>query len=150
MNCIYYNQQRLVNYTRDALRGIAKQMLPATWHGDNWVAVDMILGFPCGPAAKESVCNAGDLGSILGLGRCPGEGKGYPLWYSILENSMDYIVHGVAKSRTRLNNFHFHSHYPDLSLIKLWLSWLKIRRRHYKNKPKLQFSNLYEYRGKNP
>ena len=107
MNCIYYNQQRLVNYTRDALRGIAKQMLPATWHGDNWVAVDMILGFPCGPAAKESVCNAGDLGSILGLGRCPGEGKGYPLWYSILENSMDYIVHGVAKSRTRLNEFHF-------------------------------------------
>ena len=50
----------------------------------------------------------GDLGSIPGLGRSPGEGKGYPLQYSDLENSMDCIVHGVAKSRTRLSDFHFH------------------------------------------
>ena len=57
-------------------------------------------GFPCGSAGKESACNAGDLGSISGLGRSPGEGKGYPLQYSGLENSMDCIVHGVAKSRT--------------------------------------------------
>ena len=42
----------------------------------------------------------GDLGSIPGLGRSPGKGKGYPLQYSDLENSMDYAVHGVAKSRT--------------------------------------------------
>ena len=48
-------------------------------------------------AGKESTCSAGDLGSIPGLGRSPGEGKGYPLQYSGLENSMDYIVHGVAK-----------------------------------------------------
>ena len=48
-----------------------------------------ILGFPCGTAGKESACNAGDLGSISGLGRSPGEGKGYPLQYSGLENSMD-------------------------------------------------------------
>ena len=47
------------------------------------------LGFPCGSACKESACNAGDLGSIPGLGRSPGEGKGYPLQYSGLENSMD-------------------------------------------------------------
>ena len=46
--------------------------------------------FPCGSAATECACNAGDLGSILGLGRTPGEGKGYPLQYSGLENSMDY------------------------------------------------------------
>ena len=46
--------------------------------------------------------------SISGLGRCPGEGKGYPLKYSGLENSMDCIVHGVAKSRIRLSDFHFH------------------------------------------
>ena len=59
-----------------------------------------ILGFPCGSAGKESVCSTGDLGSIPGLGRPPGEGKGYPLQYSGLENSMDYIVHGGAKSRT--------------------------------------------------
>ena len=49
-----------------------------------------------------------DLGSIPGLGRFPGEGKGYPLQYSGLENSMDSILHGVTKSRTRLSDFHFH------------------------------------------
>ena len=54
-------------------------------------------GFPCGSAGKESTSNAGDLGSIPGLGRSPGEGKGYPLQYSGLENSMDCIVHGVSK-----------------------------------------------------
>ena len=65
------------------------------------------MGFPCGSAGKESACNAGDLGLILGSGRSPGEGKGYPLQYSGLENSMDCIVHGVAKSRTGLSDFHF-------------------------------------------
>ena len=54
----------------------------------------LCLGFPCGSAGKESACNAGDLGS--GLGRCPGEGNGYPLQYSGLENSMDCIVHEVT------------------------------------------------------
>ena len=57
-------------------------------------------GFPCGSAGKESACNVGDLGSITGLGRSPGERNGYPLQYSGLENSMDYIAYGVAKSRT--------------------------------------------------
>ena len=56
---------------------------------------------------KESTCNTGDPGSIPGLGRSPGEGKGYPLQYSGLENSMGHIVHGVAKSRTRLSDFNF-------------------------------------------
>ena len=64
-------------------------------------------GFPCGSAGKEFTCNAGDLGSISGLGRSPGGGKGYSLQYSALENSMDYIVHGVSKSRTWLSDFHF-------------------------------------------
>ena len=67
------------------------------------------VGFPCGSAGKESACNAGDLGSLPGLRRSPGEGKGYPLQYSDLENAMDCIVHGVAKSRTVLSNFHFTS-----------------------------------------
>ena len=49
----------------------------------------------------------GDLGLIPGLGQCPGEGKGYPLQYSDLENSMDYAVHGVSKSQTQLSDFHF-------------------------------------------
>ena len=67
-------------------------------------------GFPGGSAGKESACSVGDLGSISGMGRAPGEGKVYPLQYSGLENSMDCIVHGVAKSRTRLSNVHFHIH----------------------------------------
>ena len=57
---------------------------------------------------KNLFANAGDLGSIPGLGRSPGEGKGYPLQYSCLENSVDRgawqaVVHGVAKSRTQLS-----------------------------------------------
>ena len=59
---------------------------------------------------KESACNVGDLGSIPGLGRSPGEGNGCPLQCSGLENSMDHIVHGVAKSRSRLSDFHFDFH----------------------------------------
>ena len=54
---------------------------------------------PVSSVGKESICKVGDLGLILGLGRLPGEGKGYPLQYSGLENSMDCIVCGVAKSR---------------------------------------------------
>ena len=60
----------------------------------------VLLGFPCGSAGKESACNVGDLGSIPGLGRSTGEGKGYPLQYSDLENSMDCIGHGVANTWT--------------------------------------------------
>ena len=56
---------------------------------------------------KNPTCNVEDLGSIPGLGRSPGEEKGYPLQYSGLENSMDYTVHGVAKSWTWLSDFHF-------------------------------------------
>ena len=70
----------------------------------------MFLGFPCGSAGKEFACNVGDIGSIPGLGRSPGEGKGYPFPYSGLENSIDYIVHGVVKSWTQLSNFHFPFH----------------------------------------
>ena len=53
-----------------------------------------------GSAGKESACNVGAVGSIPGLGRSPEEGKGYPLQYSGLENSMDCIVHGVTESQT--------------------------------------------------
>jgi len=58
------------------------------------------MGFPDGSVGKESACNAGDAGLIAGSGRSPGEGNGYPYQYSGLENSMDCIIHGVAKSRT--------------------------------------------------
>ena len=64
-------------------------------------------GFPGGSDSEASTCNAGDLGSILGLGRSPRKGKGYLLQYSGLENSMNCIVHGVTKSWTQLNDFHF-------------------------------------------
>ena len=64
--------------------------------------------FPGGSAGKESAHSGGELGSIPGLGRSSGEGKGYPLQYSDLENSMDCIVHRVAKSWTQLSDFHFH------------------------------------------
>ena len=66
-----------------------------------------LLGFSDSSVGKESTCSAGDPGSISGSGRSPEEGKGYPLQYSGLENSMDCIVHGVAKTWTRLSNFHF-------------------------------------------
>ena len=58
----------------------------------------VFLGFSGGSAGKESSCNAGDLGSIPGLERSPGEGTSYPLQFSGLENSVDCIVHGVAES----------------------------------------------------
>ena len=67
------------------------------------------MDFPFGSAGKEYACNVGDLGSVLGLGRSPGEGKGYLLQYSGLENSMDCTVHGVA---TRLSDFRSHFSLP--------------------------------------
>ena len=80
----------------------------------------LISGFSGGSDSKESACNTGDLGSIPGLGRTPGEWKGYPLQYSGLENSMDCIVHGVAK-RTWLSGFHFTSFLCPLFLLCVWL-----------------------------
>ena len=82
------------------------------WHLFLYTAAYM---YPCfspllsrSSAGKESACNAGDTGLIPGSGRSPGEGKGYPLQFSGLENSKDCIVHGVIKSQTRLSEFHFH------------------------------------------
>ena len=121
---------------------------------DIWITAYPKEGFPDSSVGKDFTSNAGDLGSIPGLGRSPGEGigyllqyswaalvaqlvkdlpamwadlglipglgrssgkgKGYPLQYSGLENSLDCIVHGVAKSQTWLSNFHLHS------FQKLW------------------------------
>ena len=72
----------------------------------------MKLHFSGGSDGKEPTCYVGDLGLIPGLGRSPGEGEGYPLQYSGLENSMDCIAHGVTKNWTRLSSFHFHAQ-PD-------------------------------------
>ena len=67
----------------------------------------MCRGFPGVSPGKESTFNARDLGWIPGLGRYPGEGIRYVVQYSGLENSMNYIVHGVTKSQTELSDFHF-------------------------------------------
>ena len=69
------------------------------WRRDR-LPTPVFPGFPGGLAGKESTCNVGDLGSVPGLGRSPGEGKDYPLQYSGLEN--------VTKSQTRLSHFYFH------------------------------------------
>ena len=73
------------------------------------------------PLCKESACNAGDLGSIPGLWRSPGEGNSYPLQYSSLENSKDCIVHGVIKNRTWLSDFHFQAPFDDIKIF--FSSW---------------------------
>ena len=77
------------------------------WRRDR-LPTPVFLGFHIGSSGKEPAYNVGDLDSIPGLVRSPEEGKGYPLQYSGLENSMDCVVHGVTKSRTWLSEFHFH------------------------------------------
>ena len=84
---------------------------------DSWrdrLPTPVFLGFPCGSAGQESAHSVGDLGSIPGLGRSPGEGKGSPLQCSGLENSMDCIAHGVTKNQTRLSDFHLTSREVNL------------------------------------
>ena len=93
------------------------------WHRhllDIWLILMPRLGFPGGSDGEEFTCNAGHLGSIHRLGRSPGEGNSYPLQYSGLENSMDRgawqaTIHGVAKSRTCVSDFHFHFQHQSLS-----------------------------------
>ena len=81
---------------------------PRDWTQISHIQEDSLpSGLPGGSAGKESTCK-----SLVWLGRSPGEGKGYPPQYSGLENSMDCIVQGVAKSWTRLSNFH--------SLLTIW------------------------------
>ena len=79
-----------------------------------WASLSSILG----SAGKESACNVGDLGSTPGLGRSPGEGNGYPLQYSGLENSIDCVAQGVTKSWTRLSDFQLY--------LFIWLPWVLV------------------------
>ena len=76
-----------------------------SWRRDR-LTTSVFLGFPGGSAPKESACNEGDLGSIPWLEDPLKKGTGYPLQNTGLKNSMDCIVHGVAKSWTRLSEFH--------------------------------------------
>ena len=99
--------------------GLSHQLPTETWVGKvcwlrDRLPAPVFLGFPCSSAGKESACNVGDPGSIPEMGISPGEGKGYPLQQSGLENSMECVVHGVAK---RLRDFHSHS--PERQPAKL-------------------------------
>ena len=94
---------------RATVHGVEKswtQLSNFHFHKEPWV-------FPGAADGKESACNVGDLYLIPGLGRSSGEGNGYPLQFSSLENSMDgqrILVgykHGFAKSQTQLSNKHF-------------------------------------------
>ena len=85
-------------------------------------SITVVIG---GSEVKVCACNVGDLGSIPGLGRSPGEGNGNPLQYSCLENPMDggawwATVHGVAKSRTRLSDFTSHNCCTYCCAFLLW------------------------------
>ena len=113
------------------------------WQFGSWKYVHIILlilfglaffwgCFPGSSDGKESACNAGDLSLIPGLGRSPGEGKGYSLQYSGLENSIDYTVHGVAKSRTQLSDFHV------LFFDKISIAWASLTAQLVKNPAAMQ------------
>ena len=81
----------------------------------------IVYSFLCGSAGKESTCNAGDLGLIPGLRRSTGKGKGYPLHYSGLKNSMDYIIHAVTKSWTRWSDFHFQFTFKNILILCIYI-----------------------------
>ena len=98
--CLLQGQEGSSPLAPPPRKGIAQGLL---WLG-MWPKASLIAQL-----VKNSACNAGDLSSIPESGRPPGEGKGYPLQYSGLENPMDCIVHGVTKSRTRRSDFHFTS-----------------------------------------
>ena len=78
-----------------------------------------VWGFSGSSAGKESARNAGDLGLIPKLGRSSGEGNGYPLQCSGLENSIDFTTHGVTESWTRLIDFHSLFYFPEMSNLTL-------------------------------
>ena len=102
------------------------------WRRDR-LPTPVFLGFPCGSAGKETVCNVGDLDLIPGLRRSPGEGKGYPLQYSGLENSMDCIVQRVTKSQTQMSDFHF-TYYS--STRKLMYTFMVLKYLNFSHKPR--------------
>ena len=87
-----------------------------------WSAFNNNRCFPGSSDGKASAYNAGDRGSILGLGRSPGEGNGNPLQYSCLENPMDWGAwwatdHGVTKSQTRLSDFNFNNNEDNRGIL---------------------------------
>ena len=119
-----------INSVKQMKKQLSK-MFPkfSEWACLRWLLVTLHKGFPGDSDGKESAYNAGDLGSVPGLGRSPGEGNGNPLQYSCLENPMgrgawQATGHCVANSRTRLRDLHFqHSVSCDLSWTDCSGSW---------------------------
>ena len=99
------------------------------WRRDK-LPTPVFLGFPGGSAGKESACDVGDLGSIPGLGRSPGEGKGYPLQYSGPENSMDCVARGVAE--LDMTDFHLHFSYSCSVFLWKWVFTPELPSKHDK------------------
>ena len=93
------------------------------WPLNHLIGLPWYQGFPGSSVGKESACNAGDSSSIPGLGRSLGERSGHPLQYSGLENSMDSIVHGVAKSQIQLSDFHFQGTWGPPSALQNSDQW---------------------------
>ena len=90
---------------------VTQSCLTLGWDASTACIPEMnLFHFPGSSVGEESACSIGDPGSVPGLGRSPGEGTGYPLQNSGLENSMDCIVHGVTKSWTQLSDFHTQLH----------------------------------------
>ena len=94
-----------------------------TWGWSGYYSSFLTLGFPDSSVGKESACSAGDPGLLPGLGRSPGEGKGYPLQYAGLENSMGWIIHGVAKSWTDWATFISLSSLQSCQELAVPFSW---------------------------
>ena len=114
------------------------------WRSDR-LPTPVFLGFPRGSAGKESACNAGDLSSVSGLGKSPREGKGYPLQYSGLENSMECIVNRVAKSWTQLSDFHFTSRHERSTKVNVGITKMQhSSRKTFSLQVRCKLSNLHE------
>ena len=121
-----------------------------TWF-DSWVGkipwrrdrlpTPISLGFPRGSTGKQSACNAGGLGLIPGLGRSHGEGKGYPRQYSGLQNSMDCIVHGVAKSWTWLRGLRFSDNSQRTTNFNRFKKFIQ----HHQKSRKFKLQNNWMY-----
>ena len=115
---VQWAYHRLTQYSSYSL--LRKHSIVPLWL-TVWVLVRPYahLGVPGGSEGKESACSAGDLGLITGLGRSPGEGNGYPLQYSCLENPMDggawqATVHWVTKGQIQLRDFTLYAHLSNL------------------------------------
>ena len=128
-----FNTKHLTCLNLLKLLSLSMLKLPHVWPEEafqvaSWVFLhkpSSLGGFTCGSLGKESTCNTGDLGSIPGLGKSPREGKGYPLQYSGLENSMDYTIHDPMSQDWATFTFTFR-HMGHRTEIKARQDWARL------------------------